>query len=87
VRVCVNCKHHIGPKDGIWYEHYCGAVERDRVTDPVTGKSCYGGVNDLGTVYTTDERFRNCREINKAGDCQFYEFVGRANAEKRGSLK
>ena len=69
--ICVKCKHHHGY--GVWYGHYCHATERERVTDPVTGKQCFKGTNDLGGVYFTDERYPNCKTINLDGDCMLYD--------------
>lgn len=75
--ICKNCKFHRAseqntPRADVWYNHACAAVEREPVTDCVTGKKGFLGRNDLGTMYVTSLRFEYCRDINKNGNCEYY---------------
>ena len=75
--VCIKCKLHFdhekgSPREHVWYNHYCKANPRERVIDPVTGIEGYGGVNDLGGFYITDEKYRHCRDLNK-GMCPLFQ--------------
>jgi len=72
VKICVNCKHHIGA--GIWYNHYCLAPELERPVgqDPVTGDESHYTTNDLGRVYFGAEHHPNCRDVNTEGKCPSY---------------
>jgi hypothetical protein len=75
--VCIKCVHfhnkeRHSPREHVWYNHVCKAVKRKKVKDPYDGKMRYGGVNDLGTVYTTDDPYRYCRDINNDGKCKYY---------------
>lgn len=74
--LCIECKHHrhivqnpAAPH--VWYNHQCGAVEREPTIDPVTGESGYLGRNDLGTTYITEDRYAFCRDINR-GNCEYF---------------
>ena len=69
--ICANCKFFI--KNGpIWYDQYCGASERRKVIDPVTGEEGYAGKNDFGTAYVSDQQFDFARDVNH-GSCVLYE--------------
>lgn len=73
--ICVNCKHHNGPKlSNLWYDHKCSHpnLRREAEIDPVTGQSCYSHKNDLGRVGTSASPFPFCRDINN-GNCPHYE--------------
>ena len=74
--ICINCKPHLkitrnSAAPNVSYDHYCGAVERTPTVDPVTGKPCFVGREHLGQTYTTEDRYHNCRDINK-GNCKYY---------------
>ena len=71
--ICFKCKHHrrIGSTD-IWYDQVCLAHRRQPAVDPVTGKKGFGGVNDLGREYFTDQGYLHCRDIND-GACSRFE--------------
>lgn len=75
--ICYNCIHFFNnepnsPRQDVWYNHLCRASPRQPIADPVTGKSGYKGVNDLGGEYITDEPYDYCRKLNK-GLCLLYE--------------
>jgi len=72
--ICYECKHFhnkepTGPRTDVWYNHVCRAAPRDTAADPVTGRILYADVNDLGMKYFTEDRFKNCRDINTDGAC------------------
>lgn len=75
--ICVECASHVGRGSGnvresVWYDHFCKANPRRKVVDPVTGVEGYGGVNDLGGTYITNEPYRYCRDLNK-GMCPLFQ--------------
>jgi len=75
IPICIHCKFvRIKVDNGIWYNYRCGAqeVKRQEVVDPVSGKTGYGSVNDLGRVNITDEEYPYCREINN-GTCSLFQ--------------
>lgn len=72
---CVKCEYcSERAPDKPWWAYLCRHPKRKRtpVLDPVTGRSRYQGVNDLGTTYYTDELWSNCREFNGDGTCSWW---------------
>ncbi len=76
MKTCTNCIHYIhdiknpaAPE--VWYNHFCGASERKKAKDPVTGKDGWGGQNDFGTQYVSDQQYDYCRDVNKGSCTQF----------------
>lgn len=74
--ICTDCRHHKhlikNPSaPHVWYNHFCGAVEREPAVDPVTGRLGFLGRNDLGTTCVTEDQFHFCRDINR-GDCEYF---------------
>ncbi len=69
---CTKCKHLLssGP---IWYDNFCSAIIREKVRDPYDGIWKYGGVNDLGGEYVTNQRHPHVRTVNTDGKCILYE--------------
>lgn len=74
--ICVNCKHcsESNPAQ-MWYLFLCNhpGAERTAVIDPVTGRTKYRSMNDLGNQVFTLEKRRYCQEVNIDGNCQLYE--------------
>jgi hypothetical protein len=70
--ICINCKYFIqnGP---IWYDQFCGADELPATIDPVTGKSGYEGINDLGGKYITQQKHPFANRVNIDGNCPLYQ--------------
>jgi hypothetical protein len=74
--ICTECRHHRlilrnPAAPNVWYNHYCGAMEREPTIDPVTGESGFLGRNDLGRTYFTDVAYHHCRDINH-GNCEYF---------------
>ncbi len=74
ITICAECKWFQN-ESICWHEQYCGHPRREKkeVIDFVTGKRGFGGTNDLGRVYLTDEKRPNAREINNDGMCETFE--------------
>jgi hypothetical protein len=73
---CVDCKNLIITVNGnpdIWYNHFCQASPRAKVRDPFSGELAYGGVNDFGGSYTTDEQYEYARNVNTHGACDLFD--------------
>ena len=66
VTICAECQHFIsiedGPRTGVWYNLFCGAIEQKPVLNVVTGKR--ETPNDNGHPC--------CREVNN-GNCKLFE--------------
>ena len=75
--VCTECPFLItkedGPRTNIWYNNFCGAVERKKGRDPFDGKMKYVVANDLGRKSFTDEAYPYARDINPDGNCSHYK--------------
>ncbi|KKL55822.1 hypothetical protein LCGC14_2251550 [marine sediment metagenome] len=78
MKICRDCRHFI-QNGAIWYDQFCGAVENEQGTNPVTGELGFVQKNDLGLVYFGDQRFAYAREINR-GDCEYFVKKGRLTA-------
>jgi hypothetical protein len=75
--VCTECVFLImrqdGPRTGIWYNNFCGAITREKQRDPFDGVMKYAEMNDLGRLYFTDEAHPYARDINPDGNCQRFK--------------
>ena len=75
--VCTDCEFLIteedGPRTSVWYNNYCGAVERDKERDPFDGEMKYVQINDLGLKTFTDKLHPYARDINPDGNCKYYK--------------
>jgi hypothetical protein len=74
--VCTNCIHHEEIRDSrnidVWYQHFCKASSREEGVDPVSGKKCFVGKNDFGTIIYTDQQWNYCRDVN-TGNCEKFK--------------
>lgn len=79
MHICMECRNHrmaSNPNKAapeVWYNHVCGAVRRKESIDPVTGTHGFSETNSLGMSYVTEEGHPYCRDINKDGNCQYFE--------------
>lgn len=78
ITICYKCKHfkNLEPNSvraDVWYNHICTAFTRDRMTNPVTGKTQYVDNNDLGRTIYHDKPYPYCRDINTNGNCPHYK--------------
>ena len=71
--ICVDCEHFEQDGRPIWYNQRCRASELPKGRDPVSGKICHWGVNDLGTKYPSDSPFKYCRNVNIDGGCHLFK--------------
>lgn len=76
--ICIHCVYL--EREGVtdmWYSYLCShpAVQTEPSIDPVTGKTVYVGVNDLGGPFTTENPRPFCRTVN-FGNCAMYKGKG-----------
>lgn len=80
--ICTKCANHKNSTHvneacpEVWYNHVCGAITREPMIDPVTGKHGYAIKNDLGQIHITDDPHPFCRDINTDGNCDKFVECG-----------
>ncbi len=75
--ICAECRH-FDRRGDTWCDHFCGHLDVRRGThvDYVTGEQGFLGVNDQGHEYFIEEERPYAREINRNGECPYYEVIG-----------